>query len=275
MPLRFSKMHGIGNDFVVVDARHAPFDLDSDEIRRLGDRHRGVGFDQLLTIEPADAAGCAFRYGIYNTDGSRAGQCGNGVRCVAAWLARAGALRPGATRLQSPSGPVEVQLLEDGRVRVDMGMPRFAPAEIPLRADAVAPLYCLDVVGHRVEVSALSMGNPHAVLVVDEVASAPVGTLGPQIEMHADFPDRCNVGFAQVLSPECVRLRVWERGVGETLACGSGACAAAVALQRRGLVGARVAVQLPGGSLDIEWEGQGTVWMTGPAQFVFEGEWVR
>ena len=274
-PLRFTKMHGIGNDFVVVDARSTPFDLEVAEIRRLGDRHFGAGFDQLLTIEPSDSADCAFRYGIYNTDGSTARQCGNGVRCVAAWLARAGALDAGTARLMSPSGPVEVELRPDGRVRVNMGTPRFAPAEVPLRGHEEALTYHLDVVNRRVELSALSMGNPHAVILVEDAAAAPVGTLGPQVEMHADFPDRCNVGFAEVLLPERIRLRVWERGVGETLACGSGACAAAVALHRRGLVGARTTVALPGGELDIEWDGHGDVGMTGPAQFVFEGEWAR
>jgi diaminopimelate epimerase len=271
--LRFTKMHGIGNDFVVVDARTQPFDLTVAEIRHVGDRHTGVGFDQLLTIEPASDASCAFRYGIYNTDGSTAGQCGNGVRCVAVWLARAGALRAGATRLQSPSGAVAVELLDDARVRVAMGVPDFAPAAIPLRVEAEASSYRLDVAGHHVELGAVSMGNPHAVIVVDDVATAPVESLGAQLEMHADFPDRCNVGFVQALSRTRVLLRVWERGVGETLACGSGACAAMAVLRRRGLVDDRVTVALPGGELEIEWPGQGELWMTGPAQFVFEGEW--
>lgn len=274
-PLRFTKMHGIGNDFVMVDARQQPFDLDAAEIRRLGDRHFGVGFDQLLTIEPASEADCAFRYGIYNTDGSTARQCGNGVRCAAAWLNRAGVLAPGVTRLQSPSGPVNVELLADGEVRVDMGAPRFAPADIPFLADEEAPSYRLDVVGHRVDLGAVSMGNPHAVIVVDDVPLAHVTSLGPQVEMHPDFPDRCNVGFVQIVSREAVRLRVWERGVGETLACGTGACAAMTVLRRRGLVDDRVAVTLPGGALTIEWPGDGVVWMTGPTQFVFEGEWAR
>jgi len=274
-PLRFSKMHGIGNHFVVVDCRTRPLDLDGEEIRRLGDQHFGVGFDQLLTIEPATDASCAFRYGIYNTDGSQARQCGNGVRCVAAWLARAGVLPAGATRLQSPSGPVAVELLPSGDVRVNMGVPHFAPEAIPLRADAEASIYRIDVVGREVELSAVSMGNPHAVITVHDIQAAPVGMLGPQVEMHPDFPDRCNVGFAEIVAPDRINLRVWERGVGETLACGSGACAAMVVLRRRGFVGDRVAVALPGGVLQIAWAGDGEVWMTGPAQFVFEGEWAR
>ncbi len=273
--LRFSKMHGIGNDFVLIDCRTRPFDLDSADIRRLGDRHTGVGFDQLLSIEPATDPACAYRYGIWNTDGSRAGQCGNGVRCVAAWLARAGALGAGATRLESPSGAVAVELLDDASVRVAMGTPVFDPRAVPLRATAEAPTYRLDVVGHRIELGAVSMGNPHAVIEVGDVALAPVATLGPQVEMHADFPDRCNVGFVQVLDRGHLRLRVWERGVGETLACGSGACAAVAVLRRHGRVDERVSVELPGGTLGIEWSGAGELWMTGPATFVFEGEWWR
>lgn len=271
--LRFTKMHGIGNDFVVIDARSQPFGLDLAEIRRIADRHTGVGFDQLLTIEPANDATCAFRYGIYNTDGTTAGQCGNGVRCVTAWLARAGALQPGVTRLQSPSGAVAVELLDDGRVRVAMGTPSFEPAAIPLRVNESALSYRFDVAGHHIELGAVSMGNPHAVIAVDDVATAPVQSLGAQVEMHKNFPDRCNVGFVQQVSRSRVRLRVWERGVGETLACGSGACAAMAVLHRRGLVQDRVTVALPGGELEIEWPGNGELWMTGPAQFVFEGEW--
>jgi diaminopimelate epimerase len=273
--LGFSKMHGIGNDFVVVDARQQPFDLDAAEIRRLGDRHFGVGFDQLLTIESATDASCAFRYGIYNTDGSTARQCGNGVRCVAAWLNREGVLAPGLTRLQSPSGPVEAELLSDGEVRVDMGAPRFAPADIPFVVDEEALSYRLDVAGRHIDFGAASMGNPHAVIVVDDVQQAHVTSLGAQLEMHAAFPDRCNVGFVQILSRTKLALRVWERGVGPTLACGTGACAAMVVLRRRGLVDDRVAVALPGGVLTIEWPDDGVVRMTGPTQFVFEGEWAR
>ncbi|MBA8882984.1 diaminopimelate epimerase [Dokdonella fugitiva] len=273
MPLRFSKMHGIGNDFVVVDVRAAPFTLDAAAIRRLGDRHFGVGFDQLLTIEPARDPSCSFAYGIWNTDGTRAGQCGNGVRCVAAWLARAGELGPGMTRLESPSGPVAVELCDDGSVRVDMGEPRFAPAEIPLVADAQGDMYAIDVAGRSVELGAVSMGNPHALVEVDDVAAAPVAVLGPQVEYAPAFPQRCNVGFAEIVSRGAIRLRVWERGVGETLACGSGACAAVAVLRRRAKVDAMVRVALPGGELEVRWDGPGhPVWMRGPAAFVFDGE---
>lgn len=272
--LPFSKMHGIGNDFVVVDCRAAALPLDAAAIARLGDRHIGVGFDQLLTIEPARDPDCAFRYGIYNRDGSEAGQCGNGVRCVAAWLRRAGALADGLTRLQSPSGAVAVEVLADGRVRVDMGVPRFAPADVPLREAAEAETYTRRVGDDEVAFGAVSLGNPHAVIEVADCAAAPVAQWGPLLEIHRDFPDRANVGFAQVVSPHAIRLRVWERGVGETRACGSGACAAAVVLARRGRVGAEVDVHLPGGVLQIAWAGAGQpVWMTGPAAFVFEGNY--
>lgn len=268
-------MHGLGNDFVVVDCRRHPLRLGVEEIRALGDRHFGVGFDQLLTIEPARDPDCAFAYGIWNTDGSKARQCGNGVRCVARWLVRDGALaREGTAWLESPSGPIAVELLADGRVRADMGAPRFAPEAIPLIAPGEEPRYRIDVAGREIEIGAVSMGNPHALVVVEDVDEAPVESLGPQIEHAPAFADGCNVGFAELRSPHAIRLRVWERGVGETLACGSGACAAVAVLRRRGLVEADVDVALPGGTLSIRWPGPGaTLWMTGPAAFVFEGEW--
>lgn len=272
-------MHGLGNDFVVIDCRTHPLPLDAAAIRLLGDRHFGVGFDQLLTIEPARDPDCAFAYGIWNTDGSRSGQCGNGLRCVARWLERAGLLGPGSTRLESPSGPVAVELLSDGDVRADMGEPRFDPAAIPLLVDERASdpsraVHAIDVVGNELTIGAVSMGNPHALVEVDDVATAPVEALGPQIEHAPAFPEGCNVGFAQVVGRDAIRLRVWERGVGETLACGSGACAAVAVLRRRGKVDATVRVTLPGGELQISWEGPGgRMWMRGPAQFVFEGEW--
>jgi diaminopimelate epimerase len=268
-------MHGLGNDFVIVDCRERALPLDVTAIRQLGDRHFGVGFDQLLTIERARDPDCAFAYGIWNTDGSTAQQCGNGVRCIARWLVRDGALAAsGSVKLQSPSGPIAVELLADGRVRADMGEPRFAPRAIPLVAEKEQDRYEIDVVGNDFEIGAVSMGNPHAVVVVDDVAAAPVEALGPQIEHAEAFPERCNVGFVQRSSPSAVGLRVWERGVGETLACGSGACAAVAVLRKRGEVDNEVVVALPGGMLEIRWNGPGeTLWMTGPATFVFEGEW--
>jgi diaminopimelate epimerase len=267
-------MHGLGNDFVIVDCRERPFALDAAAIRRLGDRHFGVGFDQLLTIEPARAADCAFAYGIWNADGSTARQCGNGVRCIARWLVRAGALGQGRAMLQSPSGPVAIEVLDDGRVRADMGEPVFRPAAIPLRVEVEHDRYRIDVAGREVEIGAVSMGNPHAVVEVDDVDDAPVEALGPQIEHAEAFPDGCNVGFVERRSRTAIRLRVWERGVGETLACGSGACAAVAVLRRRGMLDAAVTVALPGGELEVCWDGPGqALWMTGPATFVFEGEW--
>jgi len=271
MKLRFSKMHGIGNDFVVVDARRQPFALSPAQIANVGDRHFGVGFDQLLTIEPARDASCAFRYDIYNSNGSKALQCGNGMRCVAAWLRRDGALGVGATRLESPSGHVSIEVLDDG-VREDMGVPRFAPAQIPLAMTAGDP-YWLMINDDDVEFGAVSMGNPHAVLEVADVAAAPLETLGAALSTNSNFPQGCNVGFAQIVDRTHVHLRVWERGTGATLACGSGACAAVAVLRRRGKLDAEVSVALPGGELQIRWDGENQpVWMTGPAQFVFEGE---
>jgi diaminopimelate epimerase len=273
MSVRFTKMHGVGNDFVLIDCRTRPLDLDAARIAQLGDRHVGIGFDQLLTIEPAQDASCAFRYGIYNSDGSPAGQCGNGVRCVAAWLRRAGALGAGKLRLQSPSGPVEVEMLDDGRVCVDMGVPRFAPADVPLRIESEAHVYRVRLPGVDVEFGAVSMGNPHALIEVVDIAAAPLETLGAALSTDAHFPQGCNVGFAQFVDRARLRVRVWERGAGATLACGSGACAAVAILRKRGKLDADVAVELPGGTLDIHWGGPGEpVWMTGPAAFVFEGE---
>lgn len=274
MGLRFSKMHGLGNDFVIVDCRETPLALDASAIARLGDRHFGVGFDQLLTIEDARNPACAFAYGIWNTDGSRALQCGNGLRCVARWLAREGLLCEGVIRLESPSGSVAVELMDDGSIRADMGEPEFSPTAIPLLTDALNDPYRIEVVGEHVEIGAVSMGNAHAVIEVDDVDAAPVSVLGPQIE-HADaFPRGCNVGFAQVVSRSLIRLRVWESGAGETLACGSGACAAVAVLRRRAKLDANVRVLLPGGALDIQWDGPGhDVWMRGPAAFVFEGDY--
>ncbi len=273
MSLHFTKMHGIGNDFVVLDCRTRPFALSPEQIARVGDRHFGVGFDQLLTIEPARDPSCLFYYGIYNADGSASGQCGNGVRCVAAWLKRAGVLGSGAARLESPSGPVSVELLDDGRVRVDMGEPRFDPDQIPLILPAADP-YVLTVDGRRIEFGAVSMGNPHAVVEVADAAMEPLDALGAALSTSTHFPQNCNVGAVQLVDRGHVKLRVRERGVGETLACGTGACAAVAVLRRRAKVDATVAVDLPGGRLEIQWDGPGhTLWMTGPAAFVYEGDW--
>jgi len=274
MPSRFTKMHGIGNDFVIVDWREdAPRVPNAERVAALADRHTGIGFDQLISIEPPRDPSCAFYYGIWNADGSPSGQCGNGVRCVAAWLYRDGAIeRDSDVRLESPSGPVTVRVLGEGRVVVDMGEPDFTPAAIPLDRPLHA-IYTAPVGGEDVSFGAVSMGNPHAVVFVDDLADPRVDRLGPLLTVHPVFPEGVNVGFAQRLGPNHIRLRVHERGSGWTRACGTGACAAAAVAHALGLAASIVDVELPGGTLTIEWQGPGhTLWMTGPAAFVFEGE---
>ena len=275
MPLHFSKMHGSGNDFVVLDCQHREFPLDAAQIRALADRHTGVGFDQLLSVEAARDPTCAFYYGIWNADGSSSGQCGNGVRCVAAWLHRAGALAIGVdVRIESPSGPVTVRLLAADEVTVDMGEPVFEPSRIPFLAPAAADAYEISLGGEPIRIGAVSMGNPHAVVVVPDLADPRLHELGPLLSSHESLPARANAGFVQKLDRGQLRLRVHERGAGWTLACGTGACAAVAVLHRRGEVDDHVAVELPGGTLCIDWVGRGhSLWMTGPAAFVFEGEW--
>ncbi|MEP7186107.1 MAG: diaminopimelate epimerase [Rhodanobacter sp.] len=275
MPLRFSKMHGLGNDFVVLDCREQAFSLDWAQIRALGDRHTGVGFDQLLSVEPPRDASCAFYYGIWNTDGSLSGQCGNGVRCVAAWLHRAGALAIGkSVRIESPSGPVTVRLLASDEVTVDMGEPSFDPVRIPFDTPGPASSYDVTVGDDVLSIGAVSMGNPHAVLVVAQLDDPALELFGPLLTAHARFLEHANAGFVQQVDRGHLRLRVHERGVGWTLACGTGACAAVAVLRQRGEVDDRVLVELPGGNLRIDWPGPGeAMWMTGPAAFVFEGEW--
>lgn len=276
MALAFTKMHGLGNDFVVVDATRAPVELDAAAVRRIADRHRGVGCDQLLLIEapPDDAAD--FGYRVFNADGGEVEQCGNGARCVARYLRDQGLAAADELTLATAGGPIRARLLDDDRVAVDMGPPHFAPGDIPFEAEAEAQRYTLDVEGRDHDIGAVSMGNPHAVLHHDDVDDAPVTTLGPLIEQHPRFPRRANVGFMQVVDRERIRLRVWERGVGETAACGTGACAAVAVGRRQGLLDARVSVALAGGELVIEWGGaDNPVWMTGPAEAVFQGTLAR
>jgi diaminopimelate epimerase len=273
---RFSKMHGIGNDFVVIDRRRDALALDPALVARIADRHTGVGFDQLLTLDPATRADCHAAYRIFNADGSEARQCGNGVRCLVAWLARAGELGADAVRLEGPAGPVDCALLPDRRVRVAMGVPRFEPADLPFLAPPGQASYTLSCDGESIAFRIAAIGNPHVVLEVDDVATAPLGRLGPWLERHPAFPDRVNVGFAAVRGRHAIDLRVHERGAGETLACGSGASAAAAALVRAGRVASPVAVRLPGGMLDIDWAGDGQpLSMTGPAAFVFDANWTQ
>ena len=275
MALRFSKMHGCGNDFVIVDGRDGTLSLTPELIRAMADRHTGVGFDQLLSVEPASDGSSAFYYGVWNADGSPSGQCGNGVRCVAAWLHRAGAVamdRP--LRIQSPSGAVAVRLLDAQRVTVDMGEPIFEPRRIPLDVPRQADRYSLNVLDTALEIGAVSMGNPHAVVVVPDLQAPMLQRLGPALTTHPDFPEGANAGFVQRQSRDYLRLRVHERGTGWTLACGTGACAAMAVLRLRGEVDEQVQIELPGGTLQIQWGGPGErLWMTGPAAFVFEGQW--
>jgi diaminopimelate epimerase len=265
-------MHGLGNDFVVIDGIGQRADLSPEQYRFLADRHFGVGCDQILLVEVASRADIDFRYRIFNADGGEVQQCGNGARCFVRFVHDKGLTDKREIRVETASGIIVPRLEEDGQVTVDMGPPRFEPAEIPFIADACAPTYVLDI-GQPVEISAISMGNPHAVLETCNVDTAPVTEWGPLIEHHPRFPQRVNVGFMQLLHSRAIKLRVFERGSGETLACGTGACAAAVAGIRRGLLEREVEVQTRGGRLTIRWDGNGhSVFMTGPAVSVFEGE---
>ena len=273
MKLAFVKMHGIGNDFVLIDNMSQRFDLGTDQIRLLADRRRGIGCDQLLMVEPPGERSADVRARIFNQDGSESGQCGNGLRCLAAWLRDTGMANGELITIEAGDGVVRARLANHGLVKLDMGIPRFEPHEIPLLADKRAPGYRLQVGADRLEIGAVSMGNPHAVIRVDDCDSAPVEELGPAVQALEAFPEGVNVGFMQVLDDASVRLRVVERGVGETLACGSGACAAVAVGQARGWLGPRVSVALPGGELVVDWNGEGEpVWLTGPTQRAFEGE---
>lgn len=272
-PLRFTKMQGLGNDFVVLDAVRQAMHLDAGIIRRLADRRFGIGCDQVLVVEPPRLPDTDFHYRIFNADGSEVEQCGNGARCFARFVRDQGLTDKTEIPVGTAAGPIRLHIEPDGRVRVDMGPPILEPDRIPFLAEQEAVTYRLELDGQILEIGAVSMGNPHAVLLVDDVDSAPVADLGPRIEHHPRYPQRVNAGFMQVLAPDHIRLRVHERGVGETLACGTGACAAVVSGRLRHLLGPRVRVTLPGGDLVIEWPGEPhSVLMTGPAERVFEGE---
>jgi diaminopimelate epimerase len=273
MKLRFTKMHGLGNDFVVFDATRAPIALAAAQLRRIADRRFGVGCDQILLVEPARTADTDFYYRIFNADGGEVEQCGNGARCFVRYVHDHALTAATAIRVGTASGVIVPRLEADGMVTVDMGAPEFEPAAIPFVAPQRAPTYALDLGGRTVEISALSMGNPHAVQFVADAEAAPVAADGALIERHARFPRRVNAGFAQVIDRAHLRLRVFERGAGETLACGTGACAAVVAGIQRGLLDHRATVTTRGGNLGISWQGEGEpVLMTGPAVSVFEGE---
>jgi diaminopimelate epimerase len=271
--MRFTKMQGLGNDFVVLDGVRQSINMTPELAARLADRRFGVGCDQVLLVEPPRSQDTDFYYRIFNADGSEVEQCGNGARCFARFVQDQGLTRNDRIPVGTAAGAILLQVLADGQVAVDMGVPRLEPAEIPFHADARKTSYQLDVDGDRVEIAAVSMGNPHAVLRIGDVDHAPVEQLGPRLERHASFPNRVNVGFMQVLDRGEIRLRVWERGAGETLACGTGACAAVVAGRLWDVLDPEVAVHLPGGTLVVHWPSDGEpVRMTGPAARVFEGD---
>ncbi len=275
MRVRFTKMHGAGNDFVVLDCRNGEALPDAAVIARMACRHTGIGFDQLLIIETPRSSDALAAYRILNQDGSSAQQCGNGARCVAHWLVLNGAVTATEFVLDSPAGRMPVQRTDTGYC-VDMGPPSFNPIEIPLQTEAEAPSYPFEFHGKSWPFHAASMGNPHALFIVETVDSAPVADLGAALQASGKFPEGVNVGFAEILDRNRIRLRVFERGVGETLACGSGACAAAACLIRAGHTDRALTVQLPGGTLSIEWpEDFAGIRMTGPAVRVFEGEWIH
>jgi len=272
MRLEFTKMHGLGNDFLMLDLVTQRVRLDEALIRRLSDRHFGVGFDQLLVVEPPHQPDVDFRYRIFNADGSEVSQCGNGARCFARFVRDRRLTRKDTLRVETASGIITLQIDSQGWVTVDMGPPRLEPNAIPFVADNAALDYRIEVDGELYQIAAVSMGNPHAVLRVDDADSAPVATLAPRLESHPRFPERVNVGFMQVINRQEIKLRVYERGTGETLACGTGACAAAVAAMRWGLVDRDIKVHLPGGPLRIRWShDNASVLMTGPTARVFDG----
>jgi len=272
--LRFTKMHGLGNDFVVLDGIRQTVDLTPGQLRRLADRRQGVGCDQILVVEKATRDDADFRYRIFNADGGEVEQCGNGARCFVKFVRDQGYTDARRLRVETAGGIIAPELVDGGEVIVDMGVPRFAPSDIPFVADADLLVHSLDVDGEKVEIGVVSMGNPHAVQVVADVLRAPVTTQGPKLERHPRFPQRVNAGYMQVVDRATIRLRVWERGAGETQSCGTGACAAVVSGIRRGLLDASVRVETRGGGLTIAWPGPGVpVAMTGPATKVFEGQW--
>nr|WP_298613606.1 diaminopimelate epimerase [uncultured Thiothrix sp.] len=270
--MRFTKMHGLGNDFAVFDAVTQAVNFDTALVKRLADRHEGIGFDQLLIVESYTGGEADFRYRIFNADGSEVEHCGNGARCFARFVYEQGLTQKTNIPVMTESGRIVLDLTADGQVTVNMGIPRLEPAEIPFIFQQRQMLYTVEIGQDSVQLAAVSMGNPHAVLQVTDTETAPVESLGPILESHPLFPKRVNVGFMQVLDPNHIRLRVFERGAGETRACGTGACAAVVAGRLQGLLAEKVQVELPGGRLQIAWQGEGQpVYMTGPATTVYTG----
>lgn len=272
MLLKFTKMHGCGNDFMVLDLVSQYVKLKPHLIPKWADRHFGIGFDQLLIVEPPQSPEADFRYRIFNADGSEVEQCGNGARCFALFVLDKKLTIKKDLVVETQGGIIELHVTDNGQVTVDMGVPVLEPEKIPFEAEEQTTTYAIDVNGQQLELSAVSMGNPHGVTLVDNVDTANIETLGPSLESHPRFPQRTNAGFMQVISRNEIRLRVYERGAGETLACGTGACAAVVAGRLRGLLDETVTVHLPGGDLSISWPGEGQpVRMTGPCKKVFEG----
>ncbi|MEP4546740.1 MAG: diaminopimelate epimerase [Saccharospirillum sp.] len=272
MRLKFTKMHGLGNDFMVIDGVTQPVEFNAADIERWADRHTGIGFDQLLLVEPPTRPDRDFRYRIFNADGTEVENCGNGARCFARFVVDHQLIHAERIRVETAGGDLELILHADGQVTVDMGRPRLSPDRIPFEADNRANLYPVTLNdGREISLAAVNMGNPHCVIRVDNVDIAPVDTLGPELEGHARFPQRVNVGFLQVIDTHNARLRVFERGVGETLACGTGACAAMVAGVINQWFQDHVRITLPGGTLLVEWSGEGNVLMTGPVETVYEG----
>lgn len=272
MMAKFTKMHGLGNDFVVFNAIDQEIQLTDEQFRFIADRHFGIGCDQILLVEAPRTASTDFHYRIFNADGSEVEQCGNGARCFANFVRDQGLTDKKIINVGTHSGEIQLRVQEKGMVRVNMGSPSLEPGQIPFDAETKATSYPIEVEGETLTIAAVSMGNPHAVLQVENVDTAPVERLGPLLESHPRFPRRVNVGFMEIRSREKIRLRVFERGAGETLACGSGACAAIVAGRLQDLLGPRVEVTLPGGNLVVEWEGNSEpVWMSGPTARVFEG----
>jgi diaminopimelate epimerase len=272
MRLAFTKMHGLGNDFIVFDADRPDAVPAPATLRRLADRRTGIGFDQALVLEPPRRDGTDVYYRVFNSDGSEVEQCGNGARCIARLVASRAAVQERPLAMDSPGGIVRARLRRDGLVSVAMGVPDFDPRSLPFEAEREAPAYRIELPSGPVEFGAVSIGNPHAVIRVRSVRDAPVDSVGPAMENHARFPRRVNVGFLEIVAPNHVRLRVFERGAGETLACGTGACAAVAVGRRHGPLAEEVDVDLPGGRLTVQWPGPGEpIWLTGPAETAFEG----
>jgi diaminopimelate epimerase len=273
MEIEFTKMQGLGNDFVVIDAISQEVDLTDEDVRLIADRHFGIGCDQLLLVEASENERVDFVYRIFNADGGEVEQCGNGARCFAVFVREKGLTDKDSIRVETASGVIELNIQANGQVTVNMGVPEFAPWKIPFNADTRRDEYSLDVNGEVVQIGTVSMGNPHAVTVVKNVDTAKVDEMGAAIENHPLFPNRVNAGFMQVVDDAHIRLRVYERGAGETLACGTGACAAMVVGYVQGYLADQVEVELPGGKLQISWQGEASpVMMTGPATTVFEGK---